>query len=72
MTFWFQMSYYQVFVIRKWPLFFMKIHHYGRAFLLEKCAHNVTQYGDKNIYSPMMMSSQHHILQTNNKFLKKK
>jgi len=69
MTFWFRLLYYQVLLIRKWPIL-MTIHHYERAFLLEKYAHNVTQHGDKNyiyiyIYSPMMMSSQHHILQKN-------
>jgi hypothetical protein len=39
----------------------MKIHDYERI-LLEKYAHNVTQYGVKRKYSLMMMSSSYHIL----------
>ena len=38
----------------------MKIHKYERIFVLKKSAHKITQYGDKKLYSPLMMSSPYH------------
>jgi hypothetical protein len=40
----------------------MKRRKYERTFVLKKFAHNITQYGDKKFYSPLMMSSPYHTL----------
>ena len=47
MALWPQILYYENFqgFSRKWDVYIMKICKYERSFLLEECAHNVTQYG---------------------------
>jgi hypothetical protein len=64
MMFWPQMSYYQgffhvnFFLHTQWSYMSMKEH-----ILLEKYAHNITQYHDEKKTKSMVMSSLYHTLQ---------
>jgi hypothetical protein len=69
MTFWPQISCYQGFFkkmayfnVKCQSIYIMKIHKYEKTFVLKKSAHNIRQYGDKNTYIPLMMSSSYHTL----------